>query len=90
MPSQLDIRDVDVVFTLIGVFTSRRVDPAFIIQKYGFILFSDRIKEPDCLIFADIVLEIYTQLQVNTLSNEQAVVVLNYLFSVNGIMAPHP
>jgi len=50
---------VDVVFTLISIFASKKVEGRFIVEKYGFILFDERICMPDCLIFADIVISIY-------------------------------
>jgi hypothetical protein len=41
------------------IFVNRKVETEFIVQKYGFILFSDRIQQADCQIFSDIVIDIY-------------------------------
>lgn len=84
---QLDIRQVDIIFTLIQIFVNRKVETEFIVQKYSFILFSDRIQQPDCQIFSDIVIDIYQQLDMNTLTQENLTAVFNFLFSGNGIMS---
>lgn len=58
----LDVRELDVIFTLLGILLSKtRQDMSLsqALQKYSIILFSDRIQKPDCIIFADVVLDIY-------------------------------
>jgi hypothetical protein len=52
--ASVDVRDIDLAFQLIGIFTgaqhkkvlqSMMMNAAFIIEKYGFLLFSPRILE---------------------------------------------
>lgn len=59
-----------------------------ILDKYGFLLFDARIQQPDCLLFSDIVLEIYDSLDLGTIAPAHLQAVLNYLFSLNGLLAP--
>lgn len=54
-----EIRDLDVILTLIGIFLAKSADTDFLLKKYSLFLFSPRLQVADCLIFSDIVLEIY-------------------------------
>jgi hypothetical protein len=69
---------------------NKKVETDFIVQKYAFILFSDRIQQSDCFIFADIVLNIYDRLELESLPKEHLNVVLNFIFSCNGVMSNSP
>jgi len=50
---------MDVILTLIGIFLAKSADTEFLLKKYTWFLFSPRLQVADCLIFSDIVLEIY-------------------------------
>ena len=54
-----EIRDLDMILTLIGIFLAKSADTDFLLKKYSLFLFSARLQVADCLIFSDIVLEIY-------------------------------
>lgn len=92
------MRDIDLVFKMLGIFTGAQHKQALkdvmtsgtLLDKYGFLLFSPRILEPECASFSDIVLDIYQSFDMKTLNQEQTLAILTYLFSDNGIMSPIP
>ena len=47
------------ILTLIGIYLAKSADTDFLLKKYSLFLFSPRLQVADCLIFSDIVLEIY-------------------------------
>lgn len=59
-----------------------------IVNKYGFVIFNERLQQSDCQSFSDLILDIYQRLNLPELKQDQIVSVLNYLMSDNGIMAP--
>lgn len=91
-----EVRDLDLVFKLLGILagtqhkrgTKEIMDISSLLSKYGFLLFSERIQNPDCSCFSDIVLSIYFSVDLKSLTKEQTIAVLTYLFSSNGILSP--
>ena len=68
--------------------SSRHQSVLGIVNKYGFVIFNERLLQSDCQSYADLILDIYQRLNLQELQQQQIVCVLNYLMSDNGIMAP--
>ena len=72
---------------MIGSFFTKRVETAMIVQRYSGILFDECLQAPECGLFADVVLDIYSQLELGNMNTNEINSVLKYLFSSNGVMS---
>eukprot|EP00347_Sterkiella_histriomuscorum_P001883 403370306 len=85
-----DPRELEIIFSLINTFVNKTRSASNqpnMLQKYQFLLFSENLIEINCSIFADQILDIYQNLNIQELQQDHVRVILNFIFSKNGILS---